>query len=139
MILLTKEIQQSLPTLYETEKVPSEDKIIVVKFFNPVGNGTWYIAEGSAVCLDGNSDDYVYISLKRFKITIDQLNVEYELSDGSIVTVEDVEFFGLCDLGFPEWGPVVLSELKSGPIRFGLGIERDKFWKPRKLDEARYA
>jgi Protein of unknown function (DUF2958) len=39
---------------------------------------------------------------------------------------EDI-LFGLCDLGmgFPEIGPVSLSELQSVKGRLGLGIERD--------------
>jgi len=39
--------------------------------------------------------------------------------------------FGLCDLGFgsPELGSVSLSELQSVK-RFGLGIERDRYFKP---------
>lgn len=45
MKLLTKEIEKKLPGLYETEKVPVEDKIIQVKFFNPFGRGTWYGVE----------------------------------------------------------------------------------------------
>ena len=38
--------------------------------------------------------------------------------------------FGLCDLGmgFPELGYVSISELKAVKSRFGLGIERDKWF-----------
>lgn len=38
--------------------------------------------------------------------------------------------FGLCDLGqgFPELGSVRLSELEGFRGRFGLGIERDRFF-----------
>ena len=39
--------------------------------------------------------------------------------------------FGLCDLGmgFPELGYVSLAELGSVKVRFGLGIERDMYFK----------
>lgn len=39
--------------------------------------------------------------------------------------------WGLCDLGqgCPEHGPVRLSELQAFTGRFGLGIERDAWWK----------
>jgi len=52
--------------------------------------------------------------------------------------------FGLCDLGFgePELGYVSLTELQLTPVRFGLGIERDRWFTPNKTlqeyaDEAR--
>ena len=38
--------------------------------------------------------------------------------------------FGLCDLGFPELGNVSLSELEAFTGRFGLRIERDKYFEP---------
>jgi hypothetical protein len=41
--------------------------------------------------------------------------------------------FGLCDLGLdsPELGTVSLSELQSVRLPFGLGIERDVWFRPR--------
>ena len=47
MQLLTDEIKSTLPSLYSTEDIPCNEKQIVCKFFNPMGAGTWYIAEGS--------------------------------------------------------------------------------------------
>lgn len=44
MKLLTKEIEKKLPALYSQEKV-SNPKIIM-KFFTPWSNWTWYIIEG---------------------------------------------------------------------------------------------
>ena len=40
---------------------------------------------------------------------------------------------GLCDLGmgFPEFGTVRISELEGFHGRFGLGIERDKFFEAK--------
>jgi hypothetical protein len=59
---------------------------------------------------------------------------------------EDGRLFGLCDLGFgtPELGYVMLEELESIRGAFGLGIERDRWFKakgPLSLyaDEARKA
>lgn len=40
--------------------------------------------------------------------------------------------FGLCDLGYPELGSVSISELESVRGPFGLGIERDRHWTPKK-------
>jgi hypothetical protein len=41
--------------------------------------------------------------------------------------------FGLCDLGMdsPELGTVSLADLRSARGRFGLGIERDVWFRPR--------
>ena len=45
MKLLTKEILKKLPKLYATEKVPTEEKVAVVKFFTPDSSWTWYAVE----------------------------------------------------------------------------------------------
>ena len=45
--------------------------------------------------------------------------------------------FGLCFLTEKELGYVNLDELLSFKGRMGLGIERDKFFKPKTLDECR--
>ena len=47
--------------------------------------------------------------------------------------------FGLCCFEFEELGYVSLEELKSLKTPFGLGIERDLYFKPNKktLDECR--
>jgi len=59
---------------------------------------------------------------------------------------EDGRLFGLCDLGFgtPELGYVMLDELASTRLKFGLSIERDMHWKATQslsayADEARHA
>ena len=45
MKLLTQELRKKLPKLYETENVPLEEKVAVVKFFTPWTNWTWYATE----------------------------------------------------------------------------------------------
>ena len=47
MKLLTDKIKKALPPLYATESIPFEEKEPTVKFFNPMGNQTWEIYEGS--------------------------------------------------------------------------------------------
>lgn len=42
MKLMTKEIQDKMPKFYSTEKLNKEEKMAMVKFFNPCGAGTWY-------------------------------------------------------------------------------------------------
>ena len=91
MKLLTDEIKAVLPPLETTSAVAYEDKgEPTVRFFNPTGNQTWEIFEGSP-------EGY------------------------------DWRLFGMCDLGFgsPELGYVMLSELESIELAFGMGIERD--------------
>ena len=73
MKLMTKEIEKKLPKLYETENIPVEDKVAVVKYFNPCGAGIWYGIEydpeeklffGYAEITDG---EFGYFSLKELE------------------------------------------------------------------------
>ena len=50
---------------------------------------------------------------------------------------ESEMFFGLVDGFEREWGYFTLAELKSVKGRFGLGIERDMYWQPKKVSEIR--
>lgn len=47
MKLLTKAIEKKLEKtpLYSTEGTPTEEKEVLVKFFNPTGSGTWFVFE----------------------------------------------------------------------------------------------
>ena len=58
MKLMTKEIENKLPALYETDGTPVIDKPYVVKFFTPWANWTWYAFEG-----DKEGDDYRFFGL----------------------------------------------------------------------------
>lgn len=44
--MLTKEIKDKLPKLYSTEKIPTGEKRVQVKFFTPWSNWTWFAVEG---------------------------------------------------------------------------------------------
>ena len=46
MQLLTEELRAKLPKLGSTESIPCEQKKFYAKFFNPMGRGTWLVAEG---------------------------------------------------------------------------------------------
>ena len=46
MKLLTEQIKSKLPALGETENISCDDKEFVVKFFNPMGDWEWLVAEG---------------------------------------------------------------------------------------------
>ena len=45
MKLLTQDIINKVPKLYETEHLELEDKMIYAKFFAPWSNWTWYLIE----------------------------------------------------------------------------------------------
>ena len=98
MQLITNQIKKKLPKLYETDGVPSEDKVVVCKFFNPMGRGTWYVVEG-------------------------------EERDGDFV------FYGLIDFKFQEWGYFKLSDLSEIELPYRMKIERDKSFKPEKVEK----
>ena len=70
-MMLTKEIKNKLPKLYATEKTPLEEKRIVVKFFTPWSNWTWYAVEGESDgedfrffgLVDGHEKEWGYFTL----------------------------------------------------------------------------
>lgn len=45
MKLLTVEIRKKLPPLYTGEHTTPGEKVIIAKFFDPTGRGTWFAAE----------------------------------------------------------------------------------------------
>lgn len=90
MMMLTKENIAKLPKLYSTEKETASP--VIVKFFAPWSNWTWYAIEGE------------------------------QREDG------DWLFFGLVQGQETELGYFCLSELTSVRGRFGLKIERDRYF-----------
>ena len=69
MKLLTQADRKKLPKLYETEKVPVEDKVLRVKFFTPTSNWTWYATEFDGEDMffgyvEGRENEWGYFSLK---------------------------------------------------------------------------
>lgn len=46
MKLLTEQIKSALPKLGATENISCDDKEFICKFFNPLGDWTWLVAEG---------------------------------------------------------------------------------------------
>lgn len=45
-LLMPKNIEKALPKLYSTEKVEPRDKRVIVKFFSPYSQYTFYCVEG---------------------------------------------------------------------------------------------
>ena len=90
MELLTKQIIRK----FEEHPIYSQDgkglkAEVLVKYFNPMGAGTWLITEAE------------------------------KQEDG------DWKLFGFCHIYEWEWGYLMLSELASLRLPFGLTIERD--------------
>lgn len=72
MQLLTKELRAKLPKLYETEKIPCEEKTAIVKFFTPDSSWTWYACEFDGEdrffgWVHGLEKEWGYFSLKELE------------------------------------------------------------------------
>ena len=76
MKLLTAAIRKQLPALYATEAVDTDQKLLVVKFFNPSGRSTWYGVEFDGVdtffgycvsALGPDCDEWGYFSLSELE------------------------------------------------------------------------
>jgi len=69
MKLLTKGIQSKLPALYSQDKVPTDEQVAQVKFFDPMGSWTWYGIEYDPETrtffgyVKGIEDEYGYFTL----------------------------------------------------------------------------
>lgn len=111
MKLLTKAILAKLPPLYSAEDNP--DPIVQCKFFTPDAIWTWYVIEGSPVDEDG------YFDTDKPKV-------------GFL-------FFGFA-VGFEaELGYFSLKELEEVRGLFGLPVERDYYFTPKRLSEVKAA
>jgi len=102
MMLLTAENKKALPALYSNETKTAAETMVVLKFFTPDSNWTWYVTEGSPVDADG------YYDTDKPKV--------------------DFMFFGLVDGFEKELGYFSLSELQSRRGRLGLPVERDRYF-----------
>jgi hypothetical protein len=127
MKLITKEIEALFKKLGRQGKV--DDPIVVVKFFNPTGPGTWYATELIYVISrrdENNEPETLEVEASK----IDQFK-DYEVVD--MLFFGYVSIFGdHCD----EWGYFSLSELQSVKCPpFGLGIERDLYFNPQPISK----
>ena len=106
---MTKDLLKTLPALYSQENNP--DPLVVCKFFTPDAGWTWYAIEVSPVDVDGFYDT-------------DKPKVDFL-------------FFGLVSGVDVELGYFALSELQSIRGKFGLPVERDRFFAPTRLSEVK--
>lgn len=112
---LTKAILEALPPLYANEDKEADETPVIVKLFNPMGKGTWYITEynpedgtafGFAELGDPDCAELGYVNL--YELVNFRRRVEVEI-------------------GFP------LNEVYTGTPDCLLGIERDIHLQPGKL------
>ena len=66
-LLVTQEVRDTLPPLYNSEKHPEKEAIAVVKFFSPYSQWTWYAIEFDGEdtfwgLVDGFEMEYGYFS-----------------------------------------------------------------------------
>ena len=124
MKLLTKEIEGLFKKLGRQEKV--DDPIVVAKFFNPSGSGTWYATELIYVIRAKNEDGEIEVEASK----IDQFK-GYE--------AVDMLFFGYVSIfgdHNDEWGYFRLSELESVKCPpFDMSIERDLYFDPTPISK----
>jgi len=125
--LMTKEIENLFKKLGRQEKL--DDPIVVAKFFNPTGAGTWYATE--LIYLIKRTDE----DGKPETLEVDASKID-EFKDCEVV---DMLFFGyvsihgdFCD----EWGYFRMSELESVKCPpFGMSIERDLYFDPKPISK----
>lgn len=116
--LMTHELEKAFKKIGRQESV--NDPIVVGKFFNPAGQGTWYATE-------------MYYVIKRDRQGEEPEVIEVEaskLDESSKGKVVDMVFFGYVELLENEWGYFSLTELESVRLPFGLKIERDLYFEP---------
>lgn len=128
MNLMTKEIEAKFKKVGRQEGNP--DPIVVAKFFNPAGGGTWYACEMYYVVQQPDGKG----GLKTFEIEASKMNGKGNVGG----TIVDRNFYGYvsifgdeCD----EWGYFALSELQSVKGPLGLGIERDLYFDPKPISK----
>ncbi len=128
MKLITKQIESLFKKFGRQEK--ADDPIVVAKFFNPTGAGTWYATELIyLIKRKGEDGEPEMCEVEASKI--DEVK-EYE--------VVDMLFFGYVSIfgdHNDEWGYFSLSELQSVKCPpFGMGIERDLYFTPKPISKA---
>lgn len=96
--LLTKEIEKKLPPLYSQDGKNPKKVRVIVKFFNPMGAGTWYATEfdpterlffGWAKISDGELGTFSLDDLESVKLPLG-LTIERDLYWDDKTTLHDV-------------------------------------------------
>ena len=88
MKLITKELEKTLPKLYATEDIKTENKIVQIKYFTPDSNWSWYVTEYNKEdklffgYVKGLDNEWGYFSLEELEKTTGPLglNIERDIS-----------------------------------------------------------
>ncbi|MBN1321238.1 MAG: DUF2958 domain-containing protein [Thermoleophilia bacterium] len=130
-MLLPAELEAKMPALYSQENV--DDPVIVAHYFNPAGQGDWYIYEGQR-----EDDDFTMFGWGGVGDPED-----YELGYSSLAEMAAVK--GPLGIGIERdkfWTPAPLSQVKEGRRvtkrqlvelardAFRAVIQKDKGWAP---------
>lgn len=127
MRLITRQIESLFKKIGNQEKV--DDPIVVVKFFNPTGIGTWYATE--LIYMISRRDENNQLEMLEVEASKIDQSKDYE--------VVDMLFFGYVSIfgdHNDEWGYFRLSELESVKCSpFGMGLERDLYFDPKPISK----
>ena len=120
MKLITAQVLNAFEK-YNVGSIPDDDSLVVVKYFDPAGAGTWWITNISEIRItkDGEMDT---IS------PIDHPKIASELASRIAEgwSMDDIIFYCYAVITDYEWGTISLKELtKFRGKRFGQTIERD--------------
>lgn len=134
MRLMTKKLEEKFKKTGRQENNP--DPIVVAKFFNPSGSGTWLATEMYYVIKKDLPNGEVKVGeIEASKFNGDFGSGKYVPDFGVII---DINFFGYVSIfgdHNDEWGYFSLSELQTVKGPFGLGIERDLYFEPRPISK----
>lgn len=83
MKLLTQELREKFPALYETEHLPNDQKMVVCKFFTPWAYWTWYALEFDGDdtffgLTDGHEKEWGYFSLSELQSIVGPAGLRVE-------------------------------------------------------------
>lgn len=127
MQLLNKQLEKRFDQM-KLKNSKSKNPIVIAKFFNPTGAGTWWATEITEYRMKDKKGIAWYTKSYRTK--------EARLKKGYIIY--DVIFYGYvsifgdhCD----EWGIFSLKEFQDFKGFGGLGIERDLYCGEKKISE----
>lgn len=88
MKLMIKQIQDTLPKLYETEDIKTDNKILQVRYLSIYSNWEWYLVEYDDISkvafgyVMGNENEWGYFSLEEFQ----------QINDEDLKIVRDENF-----------------------------------------------
>jgi hypothetical protein len=118
MKLLTKELARRIPPLGSTDA--EDDPMVVAKWFTPWSSWTWYAIEGA-------TNEHEHLGLGDCPPGGHRPLSDW---DGG-----DVLFFGLVQGLDQELGYFTLGQLEAVRGPGGLRVERDLYFRPRRLSE----